>query len=188
MIDTSKAITQREVALLALEIAIGYAEAHIKEEGGNNRGDQVEFFQKMMNGAPGDPWCADFVGTCLTKGYARRRGWVEDREHLPRYVKDAGALLMPLSGYCPALAEAARERYMFHSKAFTPASGDLVLFDFKGQNEPHHVGFVRHVTRGGMVTLEGNTSSGGTGSQADGDGVFKRLRTTQFVYGYVHFS
>src|ERR1044071_6526269 len=134
--------TPRAVARAALEIARGYAAAHVHEEGGNNRGDQVEFFQRLMHGVPGDPWCADFVCTCLVKGFARHHGLNEDRRHLPAYLQDASSALFPLSGYCPALAEAARRRYMFRSPEFTPQPGDLVLFDFQGPvngrpGEPH---------------------------------------------------
>jgi len=45
----------RAVARAALRIALDYAAAHVREEAGNNRGDQVEFFQRLMGGAPGIP-------------------------------------------------------------------------------------------------------------------------------------
>ena len=186
-------VTPRTTAGHALEIAVGYAAAHVHEEGGNNRGDQVEFYQKLMGGSPGDPWCADFVCTCLTKGYARALGLAEDRAQLAGYVsRMAGLLHFKLSGYCPALADSARERYLFRSSAFVPLPGDLVLFDFTGRGEPHHVGFVRHVTREGLVTVEGNTSSGEAGGyprgEWDGGGVYQRSRLREHVFGFVHFG
>jgi hypothetical protein len=194
-----------EIALLALDIAIAYAEAGVHEEGGNNRGDYPEFFQRLMGGHPGDPWCADFVCTCLVKAYARHAGQAEDRAHLPGYVHAASAMAIPLSGYCPALAEGARQKFLFRSPSFTPAPGDLVLFDFSrvslpvrvagtGEGEPHHVGFVREARPDGSLwTVEGNTSSGrvpptGGGSQRDGDGVYCRTRPRTHVFGFVHLG
>ena len=91
-------LARRTVALAAVEIAQGYAAAHVHEEGGNNRGDQVEFFQRLIGGAPGDPWCADFVCTCLVKGYARFHRLPEERARLPELVRATGRLLLPLSG------------------------------------------------------------------------------------------
>jgi len=178
----------RTVARTGLQIAEGYAAAHIHEEGGNNRGDQVEFFQKLMGGAPGDPWCADFVSTCLIKAYARFHRLPEDRDRLAGYIGAAGALLLPLSGSCVELARSARRLKLLRSPEFTPVAGDLVLFDFPGLGEPHHVGFVRSAGHAIVSTVEGNTSSGIAGSQADGDGVFCRSRPRERIYGFVHFS
>lgn len=186
---TTVVSASRSIVRTALDIAMGYASAGVHEEGGNNRGDQVEFFQKLMGGAPGDPWCADFVCTCLVKGYARHTGQAEDRAHLPGYVHAASAALISLSGYCPALAQAARECYRFRSPEFTPSPGDLALFDFAGAGEPHHVGFVRAACRDGRVlTVEGNTSGDSAGSQADGDGVHCKSRPRAHLFGYVCFG
>ena len=177
-------INPRGVAVAALQIALAYAAAGVHEEGGNNRGDQVEFFQRMMGGSPGDPWCADFVCTCLVKAFARLNRMPEDRLHLIRTVGIAGHML-PLSGYCPALWQAAVGKGMARGRLFDPDPGDLVLFDFEGQGEPHHVAMVRS---GNLDTLEGNTSSGQGGSQADGGGVFLRHRNRDHVFGFVHFG
>ncbi|HLJ57605.1 MAG TPA: CHAP domain-containing protein [Chthonomonadaceae bacterium] len=179
----------RATARTALEIALGYAAARIREEGGNNRGDQVEFFQRLMGGAPGDPWCADFVCACLVKAYARLHGLGEDRERLPQYVPAVRAAILPLSGRCYALAMAARSRRMLRDAEFEPLPGDLVLFDFRRLGEPHHVGFVESVQAdGGLMTVEGNTVPGPGVDQADGDGVYRRARGREGVSGFVHFA
>lgn len=183
---TVSAPTARGVALAALSIALGYAAAGTHEQGGNNRGDQVEFFQHLMGGNPGDPWCADFVSTCLVKGFARKCQWPEDRLHLLQDVGIAGHLI-PLSGYCPALWHMAVAKGFARGKGFSPVAGDLVLFDFEDQGEPHHVGFIRSADAGAVRTVEGNTSSGEPGSQADGDGVYCRTRDRSHVFGLVHF-
>jgi hypothetical protein len=184
----SKAAAARSVAVIGLQIAEGYAAAHIHEAGGNSRGDQVEFFQRLMGGAPGDPWCADFVCSCLVKAYARFHRLPEDRDRLPGYVGAAGALLQPLSGSCAAIARSARKLKLLRSPDYVPVPADLVLFDFEGLGKPHHIGIVRSASHSVIHTIEGNTSSGIAGSQADGDGVFYRSRLRSHVYGFVHFG
>ena len=179
--------SRRQYALSALQIAIAYAQAGTHEEGGNNRGGQVEFFQSLMGGAPGDPWCADFVCSCLVKAYARLNGLDESRAGLAKVVRAASGGLIPLCGYCPGLATAAGGNGLLKPAEFAAAPGDLVLFDFHGQGEPHHVGFVRSMGNLTIQTVEGNTSSGQAGSQADGDGVFLRTRSRFGIFGFVHW-
>lgn len=189
MIETiGRGESVRSVARIGLQIAEGYAAAHIHEEGGNNRGDQVEFFQRLISGAPGDPWCADFVCSCLVKAYARFHRLPEDRVRLPGYVAAAGALMLPLSGSCVEIARSARRLKLLRSADYSPAAGDLVLFDFADRGEPHHIGFVRSADHAVIHTVEGNTSPGTHGSQADGEGVFCRVRPRQHVHGFVHFA
>ena len=93
-IDTSK---RREIGELALTIGVAYAAAGVHEVGGNNRGDEVEFFQRLCGAAPGDPWCACFVCACLVKGYARAGSLAEDRTALSGYVPLVGAGLIAVT-------------------------------------------------------------------------------------------
>ena len=137
-----------------------------------------------MDGRPGDPWCADFVCTCLVKGYARAHVLPEDRSALPGYLRAAEAALMPLSGSCIALAQSAHARGLLLPPNCAPSAGALVLFHFR-PGLPHHVGFVRSADRSHIFTVEGNTSSGAAGSQWDGDGVFFRRRVREQVFGFV---
>jgi hypothetical protein len=66
-----------------------------------------------------------------------------------------------------------------------PFKGDIVCYDWSGDNWPDHVGIVERVLAlrwkdkvfaGWIQTVEGNTSSGKLGSQSDGDGVYRRRR------------
>lgn len=62
-------------------------------------------------------------------------------------------------------------------------AGDVVFFDFSGRKkDTNHVGIVESVTNSStIVTIEGNTSSGSGGSQSNGDGVYRRTRSTKYV-------
>ena len=61
-------------------------------------------------------------------------------------------------------------------------SGDVVFFDFSGKKkDTSHVGIVESVGSGFVITIEGNTSSGQSGSQSNGDGVYRRTRSLSYV-------
>lgn len=54
--------------------------------------------------------------------------------------------------------------------------GDIVFFDWDGSGDCDHVGIVEAVGSTQVTTIEGNTSSGNSGSQSNGDGVYRRYR------------
>lgn len=55
--------------------------------------------------------------------------------------------------------------------------GDIVYFDWDHSGDCDHVGIVESVGSSRITTIEGNTSSGNSGSQSNGDGVYRRYRT-----------
>ncbi len=177
---------RREIAEETLRIALGYAAAGVHEEGANNRGDQVEFFQSLWGGAPGESWCAYFVSTCFLKAYLFSEGKPATRESMRNHVGEVKRYLS-FGGYCPALWQDARRRGLWRTARFTPSPGDFVLFDFQGQGEPHHIGIVVEKTPLTLHTVEGNTSPDLHGSQSDGDGVFEKRRSSH-LFGYIHWT
>jgi len=56
--------------------------------------------------------------------------------------------------------------------------GDLVFFQFDDDAQPDHVGIVKfhHTTLKYLQVFEGNTSSGKSGSQSNGDGFYLKRR------------
>ena len=164
---------------LAVEIAASYV-GTIEE--GVNRGAVVERFQRAVGIPPGSAWCAAFVGFVL--GEAERES---GRRVVPavrsgvatRYVGGPGRSF-----------ESVRARDVLRGVARPPV-GSLVVWR-RGATWRGHVGFVlrdpassagqaRSRARAGWIgrcgrTVEGNTSSGTGGSQADGDGVWERVR------------
>lgn len=69
----------------------------------------------------------------------------------------------------------------------SPKVGAIVFFDFddKQSTWTSHVGIVEAVRDDGrIVTIEGNTSSGTSGSQHNGGGVYRRVRAANSVVGY----
>lgn len=113
-------------------------------------------------GRPCEFWCADFV-VCM----ARRVGL-----HLPSE-----------SAYTPSLAQAFKDHHQWYPD---PQPGDLAFWDFPdAEHRIQHVSIV--VSPHGVASIidvSGNTSSGATGSQHNGDGVYRRTRGRTYCVGF----
>jgi hypothetical protein len=134
-------------------LAVLKEQVGVREVGGENRGPQVEKYQKDCGGWPGLPWCLYCVQWCA-KEASRRLGRVD--------------ALTPDTGHCLTLYAACKE------KGWTlPASealpGDLVIMSFGGGRG--HVFVVEGRTHGRFISLEGNTN--GDGSR-EGDGFYRK--------------
>ena len=114
----------------------------------------------------GQPWCHTFL---VAK--ARQTG-----VDLPPGVAD--------TAYTPSGVAAWKRA----GRWFTdPKPGDWAYFDFPDNvRRVQHVGVVvsANSTTHIIVTIEGNTSAGRSGSQTNGGGVFRRIRGTGTVVGY----
>lgn len=121
-------------------------------------------------GGDGQPWCAMFVSWCF------------DQAGFPQPASTS-------KGFAFTPAGAAWYKKM-DSWGTEPQPGAVVFFKFAGgPNRIHHVGLVAGVHGGVIETIEGNTSSGKSGSQRDGGGVFRRRRSSGIVgYGYPIFG
>lgn len=111
-------------------------------------------------GTNGVPYCAMFVSWVFAQAKASAAG-------LP-------------GAYCPTMLGAGKAT----GKAVATVNaqpGDIVCFDFTKSGITGHVGIVEKNTGTYLVTIEGNTSSGTAGSQANGGVVARRSR----AYGYV---
>lgn len=82
-------------------------------------------------------WCAIFVSWC-----ADQCGYLDSI--IPKFaVVDDGVSWFKSAGLWIAGDE-------------TPSSGDVIFFDWDGDNDPDHVGFVSSVDDGQITTIEGN--------------------------------
>jgi hypothetical protein len=131
----------------------------VKERGKN----VVPYWADLKPAWQGSAWCAAFVQWCLK----RAGSWYD----------------APLPYYVPSLEAHARKTGLWRSKSATPEPGWLVIY---GEDRGAHVGIVTGTASlGRITTIEGNTSSGVFGSQANGDGVYRRTRTRSWVRGFV---
>lgn len=115
-------------------------------------------------GTSGVPYCAMFASYCLD--------W-------------AGVSASGMPGaYVPWILSAnADDGRLVSNEDAQP--GDLVMFDWHGDGVADHIGIVEvnHPDDGWMQTIEGNTSSGTSGSQSNGGGVYRRARNYSSIIG-----
>lgn len=135
---------------------IGYSRWDDPETGTKYGRWYAEMYGPAWLGGNGVPYCAMFVS------------WVFDRAGVKvKWLPDT---------YCPNIhsrIESTNDDYS--SKNAEP--GDVVLFDWQRDGEDDHVGIVEENTGSYLVTIEGNTSSGSSGSQGNGGKVARRTRS-----------
>lgn len=160
MPDT-KGSTKVGLAVLVLERSYLGTEEHPP---GTNRGKDIDRWNNAAGVALGSPYCASF----------QHAMWQGVDVELGHGVANADS-------YCPSLYAWGRA---LGYNVTRPFAGDIVLFDWAGDGVLDHVGMVERVLglpikgRGFMLqTIEANTSRGLTGSQSDGGGVYRRVRT-----------
>ena len=134
----------------------------ITEQGGNNRGQMVELFQRAAGGlANGEPWCMAFAQFCI--------------QAVDNLVTDCEGLRekSPLfkSEHCLIVWNKSQAL-----KIDSPKPGCLCIWQH-GQTASGHVGIIVDLNAdGSIMTVEGNTSSADAGNQREGDGVWLKRR------------
>jgi len=146
--------------LLYLDTAFSYI--GIKEATGHNDGVEVERFLKSVGRKKGDSGCAAFVSYCLTV----------TNHPFPVRSGLARSFVTKKSILATKVLQGQKQ----------VETGDLIIWQ-NGNTISGHIGFVILVKDKKYITIEGNTSSGQKGAQADGDGVYIKTRTIQ-PYNY----
>ncbi len=147
-------------------VEIAKAEIGYTEEGSSNDTKYGKWY-----GLNNNPWCAMFVSWCF------------DKAGLSKKIAAQNA-----KGFASC---AAGLKWFTDKNKIIPIgqaqAGDIVFFQFDTDAEPDHVGIVKwnNTTLKYLQVIEGNTSSGGKGSQANGDGVYLRKRSYSLVMGVV---
>lgn len=132
-------------------------------ETGTNTGPDVRMYQASTSTrGTGWRWCAAFVT------------WVYETAGL--YLRDAGGFINVTQ---LRLWAESTGRWFPRDSGYYPPAGSIVIFNFS------HTGIIVQSHDSYDVTIEGNTSSGETGSQADGEGVYQRRRNHSLIRGYV---
>ena len=125
---------------------------------GNNGGPQVTRFLKSVGLRPGNPWCAAFVSFCLDSAKIKT---LRTRSGLARHFITKNKTI--------------RATKVSYNNMELPA-GTVIVWR-RGTTMFGHVGFVDNWKGKSGTTIEGNTSSGRSGSQWNGGGVWSRRRT-----------
>jgi lysozyme family protein len=130
----------------------------IHEIGGNNKGPDVERFQKAVDGkASGEPWCMSFCQFCVkeTEAVVGKHSLIFRSEHCLTVWRRSPSSL----------------------RSTKPVAGSLVIWQH-GTSENGHTGIVTDVSSDGKTfqTVEGNTSDS-SGVNREGDGVYANTRS-----------
>lgn len=133
---------------------------------GNNRGKEVDYFNRSVGNALGSQWCGAFFYTCTKncKEPGVKSGLARNYYTKAKYSISAGEVLR---------------------KQIQIPAGWGVIWS-QGGTIFGHVGLTESIWKQGKgYTIEGNTTSGKSGKQYDGGGVYKRYRVIQ-PYNYFH--
>lgn len=143
---------------------IAYGFVGVKEEG-NNDGYWVTRFLKSVGLKPGNPWCAAFVSFCLDSAKVKT---LKTRSGLARHFITKNKTI--------------KASKVVQTNMELP-QGTVVVWR-RGTTMSGHVGFTDKWKGSNGTTIEGNTTSGRSGSQWNGGGVWSRKRT---INPYDHF-
>ncbi len=73
-------------------------------------------------------------------------------------------------------------------KTTDPQPGDLTLYCWDGTGHASHIGIHERIVDGLWQAIEGNTSPTNVGSQSNGGGVYRRIRSRTVILGWVDMS
>lgn len=125
------------------------------------RPNHIKYWADLKPEWQGANWCAAFVQWCLKKNGM----WYNT----------------PLPYFVPSYVQTAKK--MGTWKTGGAKAGDLVIYDF-GTSSAQHIGFFERYTHFGIQTIEGNTSYFNSGSQNNGEGVYRKIRSSG-IMGFV---
>jgi hypothetical protein len=125
----------------------------ITEEGGNNAGALVEWFQSTIGEAEHEAWCLGFVQSCVA--------------YVETYGFKSG--LFPTEHCLTAWSNSACMRPVI------PQAGDVIIYRF-GDTTMGHAAIIRGINLNTYDTIEGNTSPLSKGIEREGDGIYLKTR------------
>lgn len=136
----------------------------VKELTGHNDGPEVEKFLRSVKLPKGTAWCAAFVSYCL----------YQSKAIAPKKYARTG-LARDFATKVDGTKVVSSEEVL--RGTITIPKGSILVYE-KQNTIFGHTGFVLEDWKGKTgKTIEGNTSSGVSGSQSDGNGVYIRTRS-----------
>ena len=144
--------------------ALDYARQYLgtkESPPGSNRGRSIDGWNKAAGVPLGSPWCMSFL-RAMFKLAGVKLGGAASVGFFEEWAILSGELIV-----------------------HRPFKGDIVCYRWDADDWPDHVGLVERVLAlrwrgrefaGWVQTIEGNTSAGIRGSQANGGGVYRRRR------------
>lgn len=140
-------------------LKIAYSYIGTTEATGKNDGPKIEYILKRQGGAKGASYCAYFVSMCIDSAKVKEPT-----------VRPGMAIGFKRKNSIPA-------NDVLIGKVNVPP-GTIIVWK-KGETIFGHAGLVYDWGKRYGTTVEGNTSSGQTGSQSNGDGIWMRKRSIE---------
>lgn len=140
---------------------VAQAQVGYVEQGGQDghSGNVTKFWAELDPSLQGASWCGGYVS------------WVYKHagHPLPAIDRPYGFI------YCPDAVIYAKQHGLWDTSGhYHP--GDIIFYDWTGHGVAEHTGIVVSDDGTSIHTIEGNTSAGDAGSQANGGGVYARVR------------
>ena len=134
----------------------------VKEIGRTNTGPEVNEYLKATGTAPGQPWCAAF------------NAWV--------YKVCGAGKMAPMSAWSPDWVK--NPTWTRSSGGMTPLPGSAFGLYYVSRKRIAHTGLIETWGEKGVVTIEGNTTSGKASAEAErnGGGVYRRVRDKESIH------
>lgn len=126
----------------------------LREHGGDNKGQFVEYFQKTYGDAHGESWCMSFVQSI---------------------VAFAECVYGPSPLFASESCLEVWSRSPHDMRAIAPQPGSIIIWQYN-KSWQGHTGIVVSTMGEMLKTIEGNTSEG-PGINRQGDGVYARGRS-----------
>lgn len=140
----------------------------VTEQGGNNKGQIVQMFQKTIDGvASAEAWCMAFVQSVV------RNSEKYFDVVMPDKIEES-ALKLFASEHCLTVWSKTDSK----CRVKTPSPGSIVIWQH-GNSSSGHTGIVLDIDLKSktMTTIEGNTGTEDDTVVREGDGVYKRKRS-----------
>lgn len=144
-------LSEQSLHSLTLVVAIDQREENIHEEGGDNHGARVNWYQEEGGSGDGTPWCADFVNWCA------------------KFAADILEIDSPLEdvsnqAYVQSYVDHFAAQGMTTKRPSKVEPGYLFALWFPGLNRYGHIGFVKSIDMAAwtFTTVEGNSNDEGS--------------------------
>ena len=130
----------------------------------NNVIFNTDYYGHPVYGAETYPWCMTFVWDIFRMCGASELFYDGNK-----------------TASCPCLMEWAKATGQFVTGNYK--MGDVLIFDWDSIKDGDHTGFCESDNGDTVTTIEGNTSPDDYGSQSNGGGVFRRIRSKSDITG-----
>lgn len=155
---TTCKMTKQECIVAFMEGEVG-----VREQGGNNMGERVEFYQKEAGAPPKTAWCASIL--------------VAASKHC--------GIPQQFTAWSPSVTAKKRiyDRRYPDKNTITPQEGDFATLYYPSLKRIGHALMIRKWGEKWVETIEGNTSEADTRETSTGrDGVFRKKRLKTSIY------